>query len=180
MVDSAFRQHTIFPALADDQAALLRSQAGPMASAVFIAIPSMKETRNDPQPFRLLFFPAGVGVPLDVLGHHRAAYANAGVLGRRGWVLENVAARVCREAGGRVRTNLAVRDMDLGAHVQLDGRRLEIVVDGLPLWGGSQLAVDTTMVCPLSRDGVAQRGSATTDGKSLARARRRKERTFPS
>ena len=100
-------------------------------------------------------------------------------MGRRGWVLENVAARVCREAGGRVRTNLAVRDMDLGAHVQLDGRRLEIVVDGLPLWGGSQLAVDTTMVCPLSRDGVAQRGSATTDGKSLARARRRKERTYP-
>ena len=104
--------------------------------------------------------------------------ANAGVLGRRGWVLENVAARVCREAGGRVRTNLAVRDMDLGAHVQLDGRRLEIVVDGLPLWGGSQLAVDTTMVCPLSRDGVGQRGSATTDGKSLARVRRRKERTY--
>ena len=119
------------------------------------------------------------GRPLDVLGHHRAACANAGVLGCRGWVLENVAARVCREAGGRVRTNLAVRDMDLGAHVQLDGRRLEIVVEGLPLWGGSQLALDTTMVCPLSRDGVAQRGTATTDGKSLARARRRKERTYP-
>ena len=44
--------------------------------------------------------------------------------------------------------------------------------------GGSQL-VDTTMVYPLSRDGVAQRGSATTDRKSLARARRRKERTYP-
>ena len=69
--------------------------------------------------------------------------------------------------------------MDLGAHVQLDGRRLEIVVDRLPLWGGSQLAVDTTMVCLLSRDGVAQRGTATTDGKSLARARRRKEMTYP-
>ena len=35
------------------------------------------------------------------------------------------------------------------------------------------------MVCLLSRDGVVQRGSATTDGKSLARARRRKERFFP-
>ena len=54
VVDSAFRQHTIFPTLADDQAALLRSQAGPMASAAFIAIPSLKETRIDPQPFRLL------------------------------------------------------------------------------------------------------------------------------
>ena len=55
VVDSAIRQHTIFPALADDQAALLRSQAGPMASAAFIAIPLMKETRIDSQPFRLLF-----------------------------------------------------------------------------------------------------------------------------
>ena len=47
------------------------------------------------------------------------------------------------------------------------------------MWGGSQFAVDTTMVCPLSRDGVAQRGTATTDGKSLAGARRRNERTYP-
>ena len=83
---------------------------------------------------------------LDVLGHHRAACANAGVLGRRGWVLENVAARVCREAGGRSLS-----------------------------WQWTP----TTMVCPLSRDGVAQRGTATTDGKSLARARRRKEMTYP-
>ena len=78
-----------------------------------------------------------------------------------------------------MRTNLAVRDMDLGAFNQLDGRRLEIVVDGLPLWGGSQLAVDTTMVSPLSRDGVALRGSANTNGKALSQARRRKERTYP-
>ena len=153
-----FPPHTIFPALADDQAALLRSQAGPMASAAFIAIPSMKETRIDPQPFRLLFLrrlrlplplqarSCRCGRPLDVLGHHRAACANAGVLGRRGWVLENVAARVCREAGGRSLS-----------------------------WQWTP----TTMVCPLSRDGVAQRGTATTDGKSLARARRRKEMTYP-
>ena len=85
--------------------------SGPMASAAFVAIPSMKETRIDPQPFRLLFLrrlrlplplqprSCRCGRPLDVLGHHRAACANAGVLGRRGWVLENVAARVCREAG---------------------------------------------------------------------------------
>ena len=90
VVDSAFRRHTIFPALADDQATLLSAQAGPMASAVFIAIPSMKETRIDPQQFRLLFLRrlrlplplyarcCRCGRPLDVLGHHRAACANAG------------------------------------------------------------------------------------------------------
>ena len=115
------------------------------------------EERADPQPFRLLFL-RRLRLPLPLrapAGDQSAACANAGVLGRRGWVLENVAAHVCREAGGRVRTNLAVRDMDLGAQVQFDGGRLEIVVDGLPLWSGSQLAVDTTMVCPLSHD-VAQ------------------------
>ena len=116
-----------------------------MASAAFVAIPSVKETRIDPQPFRLLFLcrlrlplplqarSCRCGRPLDVLGHHRVPCADAGVLGRRGWVLENVAARVCRGEGGRVRTNLVVRDMDLGAQVHLDGRRPEIVVDGLPL-----------------------------------------------
>ena len=168
VVDSAFRQHTIFPALADDQAALLRSQAGPLASAAFIAIPSMKETRIDPQPFRLLFLrrlrlplplqarSCRCGRPLDVLGHHRAACANAGVLGRRGWVLENVAARVCREAGGRVRTNLAVRDMDLGAHVQLNGRRLEIVVDSWR-WTPPWFALSRAMVS-LSGPGEGKKG----------------------
>ena len=43
-------------------------------------------------------------------GHHRAACARAGVLGRRGFALESAAARVCREAGGRVRTNLLMRE----------------------------------------------------------------------
>ena len=39
---------------------------------------------------------------LDSYGHHHAACARVGVLGRRGFALETVAARVCREAGGRV------------------------------------------------------------------------------
>ena len=37
------------------------------------------------------------------LGHHRSACPVAGMVGRRGFPLENVAARICREAGGRVR-----------------------------------------------------------------------------
>ena len=32
----------------------------------------------------------------------------------------------------------------------LDSRRLEVVVDGLSLFGGAQLAIDTTLVSPLS------------------------------
>ena len=122
-----------------------------MASAALTAIPSRKESRLEPQSFRLLFLrrlrlplplsarSCRCGRPLDVLGHHRAARGTSGVLGRRGWVLENVAARVCREAGGRVRVNVFVRDMDPHDFNRLDGRRLEVVVDGLPLWNGAQL-----------------------------------------
>ena len=40
--------------------------------------------------------PAGVAV-LDVLGHHRAGYAEAGVLGRRGFALESAAAHVSQQ-----------------------------------------------------------------------------------
>ena len=65
-------------------------------------------------------------------------------MGRRGFALESAAARVDEEAGGRVVTNMFVRDMDLGVPVAGDNRRLEVVVDSLPLHGGVQLAVDTT------------------------------------
>ena len=37
--------------------------------------------------------------------------------------MESVMARVCREAGARVRTNIMVRDLDLGVFNQLDGWR---------------------------------------------------------
>ena len=94
------------------------------------------------------------GRPLDVLGHHRAVCAEAGVLGRRGYALESAAARICREAGARVGTNIMVRDMDLLPQDHQDGRRLEVVADGLPLFHGAQLAIDTTLVSPLSRDGL--------------------------
>ena len=59
------------------------------------------------------------------------------------------------------------------------GRRLEIIADGLPLFGGAQLAVDTTLVSPLHCDGSARPGVAHTDGPVLALARWRKERTYP-
>ena len=56
------------------------------------------------------------GCSLGALGHHRAACARGGVLGRRGCAVESVAARICREAGGRVATNVFVRDLDLDLH----------------------------------------------------------------
>ena len=76
-------------------------------------------------------------------------------------------------------TNVMVRDLDLPVPDATDSRRLEVVVGGLPLFGGSQLAVDTTLVCALHGDGTPHAGAADTDGVVLSRARRRKERTYP-
>ena len=72
-----------------------------------------------------------------------------------------------------------VRDMDLGLPHAHDSRRLEIVADGLPLFGGLQLALDTTLVFPLHCDGSARPGAAQIDGVVLTVARRKKERTHP-
>ena len=53
--------------------------------------------------------------------------------------------------------NVFVRDMDLTEHNVLDNRTLEVVADGLTVWSGSQLDIDTTLVSPLHRDGHPQR-----------------------
>ena len=56
---------------------------------------------------------------LDSFGHHRAACSRAGVLERRGFAVESVGARIFREAGARVATNVLVRDLVPNVH---DGR----------------------------------------------------------
>ena len=76
-------------------------------------------------------------------------------------------------------TNMFVRNMDLGAPNAADNRRLEVVVDGLPLFGGVQLAVDTILVSAVQGDGVPRRGAKIRDGVALASARRKKARTCP-
>ena len=119
------------------------------------------------------------GRPLDSSGLHRAACANSGVLGRRLFAVESAVARVCREAGGRVSCNVFVRDLDVGVPIAGDGRRLEVVTDGLPLFHGAQLALDATMVSALRCDGTPHRRAAEEDGAVLRAARRRKERTCP-
>ena len=72
-----------------------------------------------------------------------------------------------------------VRDLDLDAIDATDSRRLEVVVDGLPLFGGSQLPVDTTLVCSIHSDGSPHTGAAYTVGVVFLPARRRKERRYP-
>ena len=178
----------VWPRLSDNSRASLRSQGGPLAGLPFSCCPSSFHTRFTLQVFRVLLLrrlwlplpltkrTCGCGRLLDSSGHHRAACANVGVLGRRGFALESAATRVCREAGGRASVNQCVRDLDIAAPNAADNRRLEVVADGFPLFHGAQLAIDTTMVSPLSCTGVLHARCADIDGAATMAARRRKQR----
>ena len=90
-------------------------------------------------------------------------------------LLERAAGRMCREAGARVAWNVFLRDMNLDVPVT-DERRIEVVANGLPIWRGAQLAVDTTLVCPLRADGAPRPQADQVPGLALRDARRKKRR----
>ena len=96
--------------------------------------------------------PGRGGAPNYVHLGRGSACPTAGVLGPRGAPLERAAARVYREAGARVANNVLLRDMNLDVPLA-DARRIEVLANGLPLYQGAQVAVDTTLVSPVSRDG---------------------------
>ena len=52
-------------------------------------------------------------------------------------------ARICREAGARVKFNALLRDMNVRV-ASSDARRIEVLAQDLPCFGGSQLVVDVT------------------------------------
>ena len=148
-VERQFRSAVLFPSLCDSDRALMRSQSGPGAGVALSATPSSALTRIESALFRVLLLRrlrqplrltlCSCGRLLDFRGHHRTTCARSGILSRQGFALESAAARVCREAGARVATNVMVRDMDLNAPNARDVRRLEVVADGLILFGGAQL-----------------------------------------
>ena len=102
-----------------------------------------------------------------------------GVLRSRGGPLEIAAARVCREAGARVTMRTRITDLNIPAPCRLDERRIEVIANGLPLWNGVQLAVDTTLVAPLTSTGQPGRRGGRYAGAALHEARQAKERVYP-
>ena len=185
------RDTWIMPRLTHDERAMLRSQSGPGSGLALSSVPASAALRIESHHFRVLLLrrlrltlppvsrTCRCGRLLNPFGHHRAACSRAGVLGRPCYALESVGARICREAGALVSTNVFVRDLDLLAPNVQDARRLEIVAEGLPLHGGAQLAVDTTLVSAHHCDATARPGAAHIDGAALVVARRRKERAYP-
>ena len=75
-------------------------------------------------------------------------------------------ARTCREAGAREKENQLLRDLNTVVPVT-DQRRIEVIANGLPFWGGKQLAVYTTVVSALSGRGVAR---GRWDGQAIHEA----------
>jgi hypothetical protein len=166
--------------------ALLHSQAGPYASRTLTVYPTNPEYTLSPEHFRVcllrrLRLPlpftnhrCSCGGALDPLGDHRAACATSGFLRVRPIPLERAVARICREAGGRVRTN-----MNLPCPPP-DARAIEVLISGVPLWHGAQIAIDATLVSPIHRNGEPRPRAASEPGVTLNQAARRKRtQTYP-
>ena len=87
-----------------------------------------------PSPSPSLFTPVSMRPFLGRLWQPSRCAHESGGPGTAGVLVESVAARICREGGARVATNLLVRDMELRPPSVIDSRRLEVVADGLPVW----------------------------------------------
>jgi hypothetical protein len=92
--------------------------------------------------------------------------------------MEKAVARVCREAGGRVRMNVRLADMNVAVAAQ-DEREVEILVSGLPCFGGAQLAVDATLRCVCSADGSPRARAHWEDAAVLTDAIKDKAEHYP-
>ena len=97
---------------------------------------------------------------------------------RRAIPLEIMLARICREAGATVRTNVRLRDMNIQVNAK-DERRLEVLAMGLPSRSGAQVAVDVTLRSALDTHGIAKPRAANDDAIVADSARKDKEGTYP-
>ena len=172
--------------------ALLLSQAGPHSGRALTTLLTSAAVALPPEHLRVLLLrrlrlplPLAPRVcrccgRLDPLGDHRSACATSGVLASRALPLEHAVARVCREGGARVARNVRVADINIDVPVS-DARCIEVVAHGLPLWHGAQLALDATIVSPVTRAGEPQPGADTRPGAAVhAAARRKRDKLTPS
>ena len=189
--ETYYRENVLTARLGRAHSALLHSQSGSCAGEHLTALPLEKDLKWKPEQLKTLLLrrlrlPLQVGArhckcgqALDCFGDHRAACGTAGVLQTRAVPLERMWRRVCREAGGRVHRTGFLRDMNFGAVLPTDNRRLECLVDGLPYRHGAQVAVDCTLVSPLKRNGEARPRAHREAGAALVDSVRRKHTRYP-
>ena len=93
-----------------------------------------------------------------------ALFAQSGGLRARGHPFQRAATRICREGGARVNTNSRLADLNVQNVSRVDDRRIEVIANGLPILGGSRLAVDITLVAPLTTTGEPRARGRTYAG----------------
>ena len=165
----------------------MRSHGELMASVPSTSFPVAHHGRFDSQPFRALLlrrlwrhFPSTArtcrcGLPLNSRDHHRAASSAAGGTGTSGASQRRVrphgfVARQVPRGSVRRAWTWPVRTRWTNA--------VWIVADGLLLFQGAQLAVDTTLVLALRRDGGSSPRSCDPGGAALVTSRSWKERVY--
>ena len=169
----------------------LRSHSGRNAGIALAHCPTAPEFTIPPHLFRVMLLERlalplpitsavcdGCLEPLDPWGRHRAACTRTGRIRKRATPTEKMLARICREAGARVKFNAYLRDMNVNVRAA-DERRIEVLAQDLPCFNGVQLAVDITLRGVMSKDGQPHPQAADVDGIVLEHARRDKEAKYP-
>ena len=138
--------------------AMLDSQSGPHAASVFTTRPVSPELSLSSPLFRVLLL-RRLRLPLPLTSAPGNCMTFSGttsqhVLGQASFVpgAGLLSALPPASAGRPVppfALNVRLRDLNVDVARQ-DERRIEVIANGLALWRGSQLAVDTTLVSPLT------------------------------
>ena len=90
-------------------------------------------------------------------------------------------ARICREAGARVKENQLLLDLNIVAPAD-DQRRIEVIANGLPFWGSKQVAKDTTVGSGRGEGSQARAGhppGGTGQAPQVPRVAHRDQVPFP-
>ena len=184
-VEKIFLDSAFLPELVPRERAFLLSQGGPLAGLPFTAVPVCPHLRFDSDLFSVLLLrrlpsSSPVFTHLPVLPLVSTALAitaqvarGRGVLGRRGYALESAAARICREAGARVSTNVSGAAACRTSAALRSSQKVSLRSTA-PSWPSTQPSC-----LPLRADGVPHRRCADESGAALVTVRRREERTYP-
>ena len=178
------------PSVSDSHFREVSSHSGWNAGAALAHAPTAREYTVPPHLFRVLLLERlrlplpvteavceGCHACLDVYGYHRAACSRTGRLKKRATPTERTLARIFCEAGARVRYNAFLRDMNVGVPAA-DGRRIEVLAQDLPVFGGVQLAADITLRSVLTYNGEPHPHAADVDGAMLVAIKKRRSRNL--
>ena len=169
-VEEDFLNESVWPSLSDPERALWHSGRGPLSSSPFTALPTFAVTRFDPQPCHASHFPL-----LPMRPSTRHFWPSGGP-----WQTRVGSGIGCRTSlpkrGGRVSTNVMLRDLDVAQKWMAEDWRLLWMVCPTSPAPNSQL---TPPWCPLSTGTDEQdEEQRPLQGSHCAEPPRRKKQKF--